>query len=383
MFGFAALSSGHIAVIDIEDFDAPCRRPAQANPAPVEDFRGCAGDPELEGGTFTDPETSKPTVSDEASCRVVDPHRARSADLIAATSGIGVHAPSLRTFPRLYAADGSSLLVDTSEEGLETPRLLPVEFADPSDPALSVPAQVHVGTKLYERDAIDSALDLDPATAEQNALLLVLKQPRSHPSQNEVTATYQGAIMGERTAGLLRLVGTAAAEQASDEPAGHRIEDADGRFCNRGVHDAELTRSVGVELGVDESLGLVQLSRFRDIPVGRFIYRQDTCEAGEDSIFIVLRGSVVLQARVREALEIETERLGPGELFGGLPLLADVTHAESAVAADDTRLIEIDREAFRYLRLAKPWLGYRLAQALLRISASRLRALFARLQDEL
>jgi CRP-like cAMP-binding protein len=134
---------------------------------------------------------------------------------------------------------------------------------------------------------------------------------------------------------------------------------------------------------VDEGLGLAQLSRFRDIPVGRFIYRQDSCEPGEDSIFIVLRGSVALQVRVRDAKEIETERLGPGELFGGLPLLADVTHTESAVAADDTRLIEIDREAFRYLRLAKPWLGYRLAQALLRITTSRLRALFARLQGEL
>ena len=33
--------------------------------------------------------------------------------------------------------------------------------------------------------------------------------------------------------------------------------------------------------------------------------------------------------------------------------------------------------------VAKPWLGYRLAQALLRIAAGRLRALFARLQNEL
>jgi hypothetical protein len=137
------------------------------------------------------------------------------------------------------------------------------------------------------------------------------------------------------------------------------------------------------ELGVEEGLGLAQSSRYRDIPAGRTIYRQDTSVAGEDSVFILIEGSVALQARVRDAIEIETQRLHPGELFGGWPLLGDGGHAESAVAVEDSRLLEIDRQAYRFLRQTKPWLGYRLGQALLRAHATRLRALFTRIQNQL
>jgi hypothetical protein len=137
------------------------------------------------------------------------------------------------------------------------------------------------------------------------------------------------------------------------------------------------------ELGVEEGLGLAQFSRYRDIPAGRTIYRQDTSAEGEDSIFILIKGCVALQARVRDTFEIETQRLSPGELFGGWPLLCGGEHAESAVAVEDSRLLEIDRQAYRFLRQTKPWLGYRLGQALLRTHATRLRALITRVQDKL
>ncbi len=137
------------------------------------------------------------------------------------------------------------------------------------------------------------------------------------------------------------------------------------------------------ELGVEEALGLAQLSRTREVPAGRFLYRQDRSEPGSDSIFLVMRGRVALQVRVRGSREMETERLEVGALFGGLPLLGAVDHADSAAAVEDARLLEIDRAAFRYLRVAKPWLGYRLSQLLLRQHAERLTRLTARLRDEL
>ena len=137
------------------------------------------------------------------------------------------------------------------------------------------------------------------------------------------------------------------------------------------------------ELGLEEAMGISQLSRFREVPEGRFIFRQDTQIDGEDSLFILIEGSVTLQVRARNAIEIEIERLGPGELFGGTPLLADLPHFESGVAATRVRLLEIDAKAFKYLRVTRPWLGYRLSQALLRRSTQHLQRVFARIRDEL
>lgn len=137
------------------------------------------------------------------------------------------------------------------------------------------------------------------------------------------------------------------------------------------------------DLGLDEAMSLAQMTRYRDIPCGRTLYRQGTREQGQDSVYLVIEGQVTLQLRIRATRDVEIARLGPGQFFGGLPILADVPHAESAVTGSDVRLLEIDREAFRYIRLAKPWLGYQLGSALLRISAQRLSCILARIQDEL
>ncbi|MCG8588715.1 MAG: cyclic nucleotide-binding domain-containing protein [Proteobacteria bacterium] len=137
------------------------------------------------------------------------------------------------------------------------------------------------------------------------------------------------------------------------------------------------------ELGLEEAMALAQISRYRDVAAGATVYRQGTQVDGEDSIFLLLRGRVSLEARVRDAIEIPVQQLDVGDLFGGLPLLADVPHAESAVAESDSRLLEIDRSAFRYIRTAKPWMGYRLAAALIRTTARRLTETLTRVQDRL
>lgn len=137
------------------------------------------------------------------------------------------------------------------------------------------------------------------------------------------------------------------------------------------------------ELGLDEAMSLSQMTRYKDVPCGHTLYRQDTDEPGCDSIFLVIEGVVTLQVRVRDSREVEFARLESGQFFGGLPILAGVPHAESAVAASDVRLLEIDRHAFQYIRTARPWLGYRLGSAMLRISTQRLRQIVARVRDRL
>jgi len=126
------------------------------------------------------------------------------------------------------------------------------------------------------------------------------------------------------------------------------------------------------ELGLEEAMGLAQVTRIRTLQTGDMIYRQGTRNAGSDSIYLIADGSVTLQVRIRDAIEQPICQLGTGDLFGGLPLLADLPHAESAVANSSLRLLEVDGAAFRHLRSMKPWLGHRLGVALLRVHAQRM-----------
>jgi hypothetical protein len=127
------------------------------------------------------------------------------------------------------------------------------------------------------------------------------------------------------------------------------------------------------ELGLEEAMGLAQVTRVRVFHPGDTIYRQGKQAAETDSIFLISEGVVTLQLRIRDAVEQELVRLRTGDLFGGLPLLADIPHTESAVAETGVRLLEVDRAAYRHLRSTKPWLGHRLGVALLRVHAVRMK----------
>ena len=136
-------------------------------------------------------------------------------------------------------------------------------------------------------------------------------------------------------------------------------------------------------LGLEEAMGLAQVTRLRQVEPGKAIYRQDVMEAGEDSIYIIGSGQVMLQVRVRDARDVPIERLGPGQLFGGLPIVAAVEPGESAIADTSTQLYEINRTAYSYLYRAKPWLAQQLAFEVARAAARRMRSVLARLRDEL
>jgi CRP-like cAMP-binding protein len=137
------------------------------------------------------------------------------------------------------------------------------------------------------------------------------------------------------------------------------------------------------ELTLEDALGLAQVTRHRQIAVGRAIYRAhddartEQLDEGDDAFFLILRGEVSLSVRIRGVRDQETARLGRGSAFGGLPLVSGTAQAESAVAASDCEMLEIDAGSFRYLRTARPWLGQRLGQAILRTNAQRLTRLLS------
>jgi hypothetical protein len=242
VFGLAALASGQIAVIDVEDFDAPCRRPIRANPNGVPNFQGCADDPVSGFYTAGGTATGQRTVTDEASCQMVEPHRPRAGFAMLSSAQTGVHAPSLRTFPRLRSSTAATLPTDQSTQGVKNPKVLAVNY----DPA--TPAQVYVGTNLYQAElpggpavTPSSLLPTDPTTASNNSLSFWLQEPRAFPSGEDVSLTYEGPVTPERPAGFLRVSGTGSNNQLADDSGG---------FCSRGVEDFALARQRGSDLGV-------------------------------------------------------------------------------------------------------------------------------------
>lgn len=247
VFGFAMLTNGQVAVIDVEDFDKPCRRPIQTNSSEVEDFRGCRDDDPNAPPFFTlnEQTSGAPTVTNESSCRIVEPHRPRSASLSVSSTNVGLRAPSLRTFPQFSNPDPAAV-VTTGQQ----PRMLAVNFAGPG--ASSAPAQVNVGTQLYSAPCINGVagvpceinaklLELDPNSTPQNSLTLPLYEPRSYAQDESPSLTFEGRVFPERQSGYLKVDPSA--------PTG-MLRDPDANFCASGVQDSEAISVEGERLAI-------------------------------------------------------------------------------------------------------------------------------------
>ena len=135
------------------------------------------------------------------------------------------------------------------------------------------------------------------------------------------------------------------------------------------------------DLDLDESMELARATRLREVPRARRVYSEGTWRPGEDSVFIVIRGTVVLDARAHRSRDIWLERVGPRGLFGGVPLIARVANVESATAEVDLELLEIDRFTFRYLEWARPQVARAVGCAVSRKQVHRVHNLIRRLAD--
>ena len=155
IFAFATLSSGQVVTIDVDDWDAPCRRPQLMGPVD-------GGQPDAENGytnaitppqpnignrdggaldpyeaPFTGITNGTTWVSDEVFFPVSAPHRARSSFPLSNNSTLGLHFPYLVTAPQLYAAgpDGGLGAAVNGAVSAGNPVLLPTAtpFPDPSN----------------------------------------------------------------------------------------------------------------------------------------------------------------------------------------------------------------------------------------------------------
>lgn len=245
-FAYAALHSGQIAVVDVEDLDADCRRPRTVNHSSTEDAAGCKNDdPSVGPDGYT--LNSIATVSDELSCNIVVPHRARGRNFFSNPPSGGTVSAGLLAFPSLTLSDGRSVLADQSDEGVNQPKMLGVPYvADQVE-------EVYVGPLAYKTDGSASHLELDPTEADRPSVLLSYEEPRAFIPNEDFTATYEGVVRTERE-GIFR----APADGAS---VGIVDEGVNASFCSAGVQDLDLTAEVGRSLKVSDPASLAKFSR--------------------------------------------------------------------------------------------------------------------------
>ncbi len=359
VFGFVALSSGQVVVVDVEDWDAACRRPIFTNSADEEDFRGCSGDPSdvafyTQSGAADGPRTT----SGEMSCRVVDPHRTRSASFVLTSGEFGARGPSLRSFPRLQAPLGGTIATG-GEAGSLAPRMLAVDFEGPG--GTSTPAEVYVSNARYARGAAPpNNLDVEPGSAEALSLGLMLQQPRAFADE-DVRVEFEGAVTAERPTGFLEVGASGAASI---------LRDADGAFCSRGVEDEALAEEVAAGLGVPATALSAYAKRHSDYvqitssvrPEGDRYWQETAplvCDQSGKAAFLSCRAffgtvetpSAARDLRVVQAwqdrLIVEAREGGPGVIdqiaccFGGAAL-------KYRVRAGNQWILRGDRSGFRH-----------------------------------
>jgi hypothetical protein len=195
IYGAAMLTNGQIVFIDVDDFDAACRRPKTKGWCSNETFSNYEG------------------ANGEASCSVIEPNQPRNSAFLATSDVPGSRFPGLQAYPSL--SQNSKTL--TNEEG--QPRLLAPRMTD-SPGVIKI---VQVGSRPV--DTIES----NPVTAVYNMVWFDQREPRAHYDQ-EWTVVWEGQIPGT-TGHVARF------NPSADGTSAGTVEDASGYFCDRGVHD--------------------------------------------------------------------------------------------------------------------------------------------------
>jgi hypothetical protein len=246
-FALAALTSGQVAVIDVDDYDAKCRQyndaryaagfttdqqGADAKAAVLPDWQtGCdtvCSDDKCTSCNST--ATSFPGASGEASCRVVVPHELRSRYHISSSTNVGSHQPGFVSFPILNY-QGSALATNSTDDGLKHPRLL--------GPA-SGSSNVSIG-----KQGLVVSLSPNPSVSDNNYVLADIREPRAAIDQSWAL-TYEGVIPGfGGKVGRLTL--------GNKDPKTRGLIDSSGGFCYRGVHDEDAARVDGLPFYPDRT----------------------------------------------------------------------------------------------------------------------------------
>lgn len=223
-FAMISLSSGQIATLDVDDYDAACRGPSNQSV-----LSGC-GASALEGLV----------TSTEGSCNAVVPNEPRSGSFIASNTDTGRHLPGIQGFPILQNKEGD--VITPGENGPIMRATLPGTGAIPT---------ISVSGEPTALTAEGLAEDPDGARA---AVLMNLEDPRVHVADQDWTVTFEGALPGfAGHVGDLRLA------------AGDRtLVDESSAFCSAGVQSEASVRAILEAEGVTGGALATQATAYAD-----------------------------------------------------------------------------------------------------------------------
>ena len=241
VFAFATLTNGSVITIDVDDWDAPCRRPdplaphgailSLASPPPPTGSDVIADDivagpfsaiapPQPSAGTddtnpyhvpvaFSNAYTDSP-VSLEWFFPVAAPHRARAGFILSNSTVTGNHAPYLLGVPQLFSSGAP--LATTGPQAVGYPSLVPTDtpFVDPSDtanptepnpidrvPVFSLPAGID-DAGVVDAGPDGSSADLtfvQSVPGQTPGIRFAWEDPEVYVDQ-DWTVTYEGPLPG-------------------------------------------------------------------------------------------------------------------------------------------------------------------------------------------
>ncbi len=277
IFGFVTLTNGQVVAVDVDDWDAPCRRPdpmtlnpnitayptsSIAPPQPP----AAAGDlnPYHVPVAFEREVPASSPVSLEAFFPVSAPHRTRSSFLLRNDPTSGNHVPALTGVPQLL--NGSSILSGPTSPAFMLPTVS--NLSDPTYTANPTEPDPEKRTTTY----VTNPNDPDPARRNINGRNLSIpfsdsvpavrfswEEPQVHFDQ-DWTVTYEGLIPG-----FDGLATTAVSTQPKGDPNRYQtitLGNPEARFCRKGVEDFRLgTARATAELAAMAASGLTPTAR--------------------------------------------------------------------------------------------------------------------------
>ncbi|MDP8999127.1 MAG: hypothetical protein M3O46_03345, partial [Myxococcota bacterium] len=256
IFAFATLSSGTVVTIDVDDWDAPCRRP---DPMAGGQVTGALDIPQTDLGdldpyhapqTYNQNIPESPAVTLEAFFPVSAPHRLRSGSLLRADPTAGVHVPNLLSVPQLYNAGGAPTVLSAAGGSigpLLLPAPMPAGFIDPTyiqNPTEPNPTARTVSSSgLATASATGSPIPraLFPGGPDRGAagVRVSFDDPTAHQDQ-DWTVTYEGAL--PTVSGISATMSSALDIPGAEDPSPRTLTfSAPGaHFCARGIEDWDL-----------------------------------------------------------------------------------------------------------------------------------------------
>lgn len=272
VFGFASLASGQLAVIDVDDWDAPCRRPdpmgirpgnagteldADGKPSPLVPpvFSAVENGQRTQGVNDLAPLMPQPSsrddidpyhspaayyplsstsfttgVSNEAFFPVSAPHRPRSLYMLRRDPTTGIHVPFLPGLPQLRSK--GSPINTVGPNGLRNPVMLPTYSTLPDPTHVSTSTEPNPRSRVLSREQTtlqEAYLPIETSSAD---VRLAWEDPLVHVDQ-DWAVTFEGALPGyEKVAATLSPVDVATGDYTAAVLAVQN-----GSLCGGGVTD--------------------------------------------------------------------------------------------------------------------------------------------------